>query len=60
MQPECKADNLNLLSRQCGTLDISQPYRPQGPVTGIALLFCVLFILSNVSLQYLPGMIHVF
>jgi hypothetical protein len=27
------------LSRQCGILDISQPYRPSRPVKGIALLF---------------------
>jgi hypothetical protein len=26
-------------SRQCGILNISKPYRPPGPVTGIALLF---------------------
>jgi hypothetical protein len=27
------------LSRQCGILSITQPYRPPGPVTGIALLY---------------------
>jgi hypothetical protein len=27
------------LSKQCGILNISQPYRPPRPVMGIALLF---------------------
>jgi hypothetical protein len=30
--------SMSLLSRQCGILNISQPYRPPLPVTGIAFL----------------------
>jgi hypothetical protein len=31
--------SVSRLSRQCGVLNISQPYRPPRPAKGIALLF---------------------
>jgi hypothetical protein len=33
-----KMSSVSRLSRQCGILNILQPYRPPWPVTGIALL----------------------
>jgi hypothetical protein len=44
MQQVHKVDNLTSLSRlskQCGVLNISQPYRPPLPVMGTALFFYV-------------------
>jgi hypothetical protein len=41
--------SVSRLSTQCGILDVSQPYRPPWPVTGIVLLFCFVFIVCNAS-----------
>jgi hypothetical protein len=42
LRPVREAENLSAVSRlskQCGILNIKQPYRPPWPVTGIALLY---------------------
>jgi hypothetical protein len=44
-----KADNLTVVSRllrNCGVLNLSQPYRFAQPVTGIALLFTFTLLIS--------------
>jgi hypothetical protein len=45
--------SVSRLSRQCGILNISQPSRPQRPVTGIALLQFVLIAQIHFEFMYL-------
>jgi hypothetical protein len=49
LRPTASAPYMGRLSAQCGILNISQPYRPPRPVTGIAVtsVYAIILILTH-------------
>jgi hypothetical protein len=57
VRPARKADNLTAICesnvyRKCGSLNVSQSYGPQRPVTGVALLFIYVYLHAMVASQF--------